>query len=185
MLKKDKRGFWLRFGGIFCFTLNSKYCITCSTFSITLRGVRVYTPIKKVLIGVSPCKAKVTDFEYTVGIDQEISRLDISVNDFCWMKVFDSAKKLVQEDLDMIGREVLRWDDDLVQVRLHQLRDHVDLREEVQMRWLETKRMVNYWSFNAANDIYSVLKLRKTLLFFNIIFGLSFEDTNDSFKAQK
>jgi len=38
MLKKDKRGFWLRFGGIVCFTLNSKHCITYSTFSITLRG---------------------------------------------------------------------------------------------------------------------------------------------------
>ena len=53
------------------------------------------------------------------------------------MKVSDSAKDLVQEDLDVVGGEVLRRHDDLVQVRLHQLRDHVDLLEEVQMRRLE------------------------------------------------
>jgi hypothetical protein len=47
------------------------------------------------------------------------------------MKILDSAKKLIQEDLDVIGGEMLRRNDDLVQVRLHQFRDHVNLLEEV------------------------------------------------------
>ena len=60
------------------------------------------------------------------------------------MKVSDSAKDLVQEDLDVVGGEVLRRHDDLVQVRLHQLRDHVDLLEEVQMRRLKVGKL--YWN---------------------------------------
>ena len=83
--------------------------------------------MKKIL----PCKTKVADFENAVGIDQKISRLDVSVNDFSWMKILDSAKKLIQEDLDVIGGEVLRRNDDLVQVGLHQFCDHVNLLEEV------------------------------------------------------
>ena len=78
-----------------------------------------------------PCQTKVTDFENTIGIDQKISWLDVSVNDFSWMKILDSTKKLIQEDLDVIRGEMLRWNDDLVQVRLHQFCDHVNLLEKV------------------------------------------------------
>lgn len=39
-----------------------------------------------------------------------------------------TSKDLVEEDLDMVGAEMLRADDDLVQVALKQLRDHVSVR---------------------------------------------------------
>lgn len=39
-----------------------------------------------------------------------------------------TSENLVEEDLDMVGAEMLRADDDLVQVALKQLRDHVSVR---------------------------------------------------------
>lgn len=39
-----------------------------------------------------------------------------------------TSEDLVEEDLDMVGAEMLRADDDLVQVALKQLRDHVSVR---------------------------------------------------------
>ena len=86
-----------------------------------------------------PRQAEIANLEDTVGVDEQVARLYVSVNDFCWMKIRDAAKDLVQEDLDVVRGEVLRWHDDLVKVRLHQLRDHVDLLEEVQMRRLKRK----------------------------------------------
>jgi hypothetical protein len=68
------------------------------------------------------------------------------------MKILDSAKKLIQEDLDVIGGEVLRRNDDLVQVGLHQFRDHVNLLEEIHVRRLKQ----NFIYFNAMINLVQV-----------------------------
>ena len=59
------------------------------------------------------------------------------MHDFGRVEVLDPAKYLVEEHLDVVGRQVLRRDDDLVQVGLHQLRDHVDLGEVLQLGRLQ------------------------------------------------
>lgn len=53
------------------------------------------------------------------------------------MEVLQTSEYLVEEDLDVVSRQVLWRDDDLVQVALHELRDDVDLLEEVQVGRLE------------------------------------------------
>jgi hypothetical protein len=55
------------------------------------------------------------------------------VHDFGRVEILDAAKYLVEEHLDVIGGEVLRGYDDLVQVGLHQLGDHIDLGKILQL----------------------------------------------------
>ena len=59
--------------------------------------------------------------------------------DLAGVEVLDPSEYLVEEDLDVVGREVLGRDDDFVQVRLHQLRDEVDFLEKVDVRRLKGK----------------------------------------------
>ena len=93
-----------------------------------------------------PGEAKVADLEDAVGVDEEVAGLDITVHDLGGVEVLDPAQQLVEEHLDVVGREVLRRDDDLVQVRLHQLRDHVDLGKVLQLRrlqrWTKKRRLL-------------------------------------------
>ena len=56
------------------------------------------------------------------------------MNDFGRVEVERAAEDLVEEDLDVVGRERLRRDDDAVQVRLHQLAHDVDLVERLHRR---------------------------------------------------
>ena len=59
--------------------------------------------------------------------------------DLAGVEVLDPSEYLVEEDLDVVGREVLGRDDDFVQVRLHQLRDEVDFLEKVDVRGVKKK----------------------------------------------
>ena len=53
------------------------------------------------------------------------------------MKVLDSSEDLVEEDLDVVGREMLRGDYDLVEITLHEFGDEVDFLEKVNVRRLK------------------------------------------------
>lgn len=59
-----------------------------------------------------------------------------------WLPVLTgplTSEDLVEEDLDVVGGERLRRHDHLVQVALHQLRDHVSGRVGVKAKRLETR----------------------------------------------
>ena len=59
------------------------------------------------------------------------------------MKVLDSSEDLVEEDLDVVGREMLRGDDDLVEITLHEFGDEVDFLEKVNVRRLKkTEKLI-------------------------------------------
>ena len=60
--------------------------------------------------------------------------------DLAGVQVLDPPEYLVEEDLDVVCGEVLGRDDDLVQVRLHQLCDEVDFLEKVDVRRLKRRR---------------------------------------------
>lgn len=53
------------------------------------------------------------------------------MNDLCRMQVLDTPQDLVEKYFDVILRQVLRRNNDLVQVRLHELSDHVNFLKEV------------------------------------------------------
>ena len=59
------------------------------------------------------------------------------------MKVLDSSEDLVEEDLDVVGREMLRGDDDLVEITLHEFGDEVDFLEKVNVRRLKKIQKIN------------------------------------------
>jgi hypothetical protein len=53
-----------------------------------------------------------------------------------WQMVTLTAQNLVEEDFDMIGREVLRRHDDLVQITLQEFRDHVTAGQRLRTQQL-------------------------------------------------
>ena len=59
------------------------------------------------------------------------------MDDLAGVQVLHPPEYLVEEDLDVVRGQVLGGDDDLVQVRLHQLRDEVDFLEKVDVRRLK------------------------------------------------
>lgn len=59
------------------------------------------------------------------------------------VKVLDSSEDLVEEDLDVVGREMLRGDDDLVEITLHEFGDEVDFLEKVNVRRLKKIQKIN------------------------------------------
>ena len=78
--------------------------------------------------------------------------------DLACVQVLHSPEDLVEEDLDVVGRQVLGGDDDLVQVGLHQLGDEVDFLEKVDVRRLKRGKI----SKN-KNGIVVIINCDKTL----------------------
>ena len=79
----------------------------------------------------SPCKTKVANFEHAVGIYEKIARFDVSMDDLCRVQVLDTSQDLVEKYFNVVLGQVLRRYYDLVQIRLHEFSDHVDLLKEV------------------------------------------------------
>lgn len=51
------------------------------------------------------------------------------------MEILQPAQDLVQEHFDVVSGQVLRRDDDFVQIRLEQLRNHVAVEAVVKEAW--------------------------------------------------
>ena len=56
------------------------------------------------------------------------------------VQVLHSPEDLVEEDLDVVGREMLGGHDDLVEITLHEFCYEVDFLEKVNVRRLKIKR---------------------------------------------
>jgi hypothetical protein len=50
---------------------------------------------------VSSCETEVTDFELTISIDQEIARLEVTMDDVSGVDVLETAKGLINKRLEM------------------------------------------------------------------------------------
>lgn len=68
------------------------------------------------------------------------------------MQVLDSSQDLVEEHFDVVRGQVLRGHNDLVQVGLHELSDHVDLLKEVDVRGLQKNRSVLFYGFYTSSN---------------------------------
>ena len=53
-------------------------------------------------------QTKITDFEQTITIDQQVPWFDVSMEDSSRMKILQSSKNLIQENFYMIGGQGLR-----------------------------------------------------------------------------
>ena len=63
------------------------------------------------------------------------------------VQVLDAAEDLIQKHLDMILGQMLRRYNDFVQIRLHELSDHINLLKEVDVRGLKKRKENIYEHF--------------------------------------
>lgn len=79
--------------------------------------------VSRILLGINgeaTRQAKVTDFQLAIGIDQQVTGLQISVQNIGRMDILQSAKNLVDEGLEMgIGQRLSRTNDG-GQIAFHQ-----------------------------------------------------------------
>ena len=62
------------------------------------------------------------------------------------VQVLHSPEDLVEEDLDVVGREMLGGDDDLVEITLHEFSYEVDFLEKVNVRRLKLEIIMINWT---------------------------------------
>uniref|UniRef100_A0A0K8RI04 Putative mitogen-activated protein kinase n=1 Tax=Ixodes ricinus TaxID=34613 RepID=A0A0K8RI04_IXORI len=80
-----------------------------------------------VVLGVRhPRQAKVADLEVTSGVEEQVARLEIPVQNIGRMNVFEAPQDLVEEVADVVVAQLLRLEQ-LVQVSLHQALHNVDI----------------------------------------------------------
>ena len=60
---------------------------------------------------VSSCETEVADLELTVGVDQEVTRLEVTMNDVGGVNVLETAKGLINKRLEMSVGEWLLGSD--------------------------------------------------------------------------
>ena len=78
------------------------------------------------------------------------------MDDSAAVKVLDASEDLVEEDLDVVGREMLRGDDDLVEITLHEFGDEVDFLEKVNVRGLKRKTKISFLVIVDSNQVLHV-----------------------------
>ena len=76
-----------------------------------------------------PREPEVADLQLAVRVGEDVLRLQVAVEDLGRVHILEPAQQLVEEELVVLRREVVVGLDDLVQIRLHQLEDDVDVAE--------------------------------------------------------
>ena len=74
-------------------------------------------------------KAEVTDLQVAVCVEEEVAGLEVPMKHIGAVDELEPAEDLVDEVLAVVVREALVGADDLVEVGVHELVDHVDVLE--------------------------------------------------------
>lgn len=83
-------------------------------------------------IQVSPPKSHDYCLQVTGGVQQQVARLQVSMEHIGRVNVFEAAQNLVEKVADMVIGKALCLQQ-LVQVRLHQTLDNVDILHQLNM----------------------------------------------------
>ena len=67
----------------------------------------------------------VTNLELAVGVDKEVPGLQVSVQNIRRVHVLETSQNLVDKVLEMCVTQRLARPDDLMQISLHQLLNHI------------------------------------------------------------
>lgn len=103
----------------FCVTLETQHDLWCSVPS----GGDILSHVACVFLGIhgeSSCEPKIADLELAVSIYEQITRLQVSVQDIGGVNVLQSAQDLVNEGLEMCISEGLPGSNDSRQIALHE-----------------------------------------------------------------
>ena len=97
------------------------------------------------------------------------------MDDLCRVQVLDTSQDLVEKYFNVVLGQVLRRYYDLVQIRLHEFSDHVDLLKEVYVgRLKETKKNIvnkQLRSINIQFCLNQILKCGQGSLFMKDVKG--------------
>lgn len=66
-------------------------------------------------------QTEVADFEFAIGVDEQVSRFQVSVEDICRVDIFEATQDLVYERLEVGICQRLARSNDGSQITLHQL----------------------------------------------------------------
>ena len=84
----------------------------------------IFSHVARILFGVlgeSSCQTKVANLELAVGVNEEVARLKISMEDVGRVNVLQTAQDLVDKGLEVGVCEWLTRADDRSQITLHEL----------------------------------------------------------------
>jgi len=84
-------------------------------------------PFLNLLLLVASGKAEITNLEFTALVEENVTGLEITMDDVGGVEVEAATEELVHEVLHVLVREFLSGVDHSVHVRLHQLRDDVNI----------------------------------------------------------
>lgn len=71
--------------------------------------------------GETSGETKVADLQFAICVDQQVTRLQVSMEDIGRVNILQSAQDLIDEGLEMRVRQRLTRSDDRRQITLHQL----------------------------------------------------------------
>ena len=75
----------------------------------------------------SPCHSKIPNLQLTVAIDEQVTWLQVPVEDIGRVDILQPSHDLVEEELDMFIAERLNRMDDVVKVTLHKVQNHIHI----------------------------------------------------------
>lgn len=105
-------------------------------------------------------KAEVADLELAVSIGEDVLGLEIAVEDIGSVDVLEAAQQLVEEELVVLRGQVVICLYHLVQVRLHQLKHHIDVPElPPRCRQQDVLYLHNVWV--AQQPVLFLYKMKK------------------------
>jgi hypothetical protein len=103
----------------FGITLEAQHNLRCTVPS----RCNVFCHVSSIFLWVNrepSSQSKITNLQFTVGIDQQISGLQISMEDVGRVDVFQSAEDLVDEGLEMCVGEGLAGSNDGSKIAFHE-----------------------------------------------------------------
>jgi len=80
-------------------------------------------------------EAEIADFQVAVAVNQQVARFQVPVQDTCGVQVLQAAEDLIGEESDVLFGEGLVRLDNLGQIGLHQVSNHIKIVEFVGVFW--------------------------------------------------
>ena len=90
-------------------------------------GDDVLGQIRRVPFREATSQTKVTDFEVAIRIEQQIGGFEVTMQHVGRVNVLHATQSLVDEVLDVVVSERVLGINNLVQIRVHEIHDHVNI----------------------------------------------------------
>ena len=86
---------------------------------------------------VRTCQTEIANLQIAVGVNEEISWLEVPVVNACGVNVLKTSENLVQEKLNVIIGQRLVGLNNLGEIRLHQFGNYINLIETRSILWAQ------------------------------------------------